>query len=106
MQTLLTSKEIYKKINMNKKLLEEFNVSSLSLFGSYAKNQQTEKSDIDFLIFFKSKPETSMFDIVRLENKMKKIFNKKIHISFPNKKYINKNKAFFKENLINIYGKI
>jgi uncharacterized protein len=31
-------------------LQERFRVRSLALFGSYARNQQTEKSDVDILV--------------------------------------------------------
>src|SRR5205085_11558435 len=38
----------------NKKLMaEKFGVSSIGLIGSYARNEQNESSDIDFLVDFK-----------------------------------------------------
>ena len=35
-------------------LKEEFNVSSLAMFGSYVRGEQTPESDIDILVAFSS----------------------------------------------------
>lgn len=36
-------------------LQEKYQLESLALFGSYARNEQTEKSDIDIMLSFKNK---------------------------------------------------
>ena len=78
MKKTLSKDEIIDQIRAEKQFLKEnFGVISIGLFGSYAKNQQTADSDIDFLIEF-SEPRfdwiASLYDY--LENK----FNKKIEI--------------------------
>jgi predicted nucleotidyltransferase len=47
----MTREEILSKLHsVAPLLLEEYGISHLALFGSYAKNKQTENSDIDILI--------------------------------------------------------
>ena len=51
--------EIRKFIKNQKKELEQrFGIKTIGIFGSYARNEQTEKSDLDVLIEFKEGYET------------------------------------------------
>jgi predicted nucleotidyltransferase len=46
-----TREEILASLRAAKaELQEQFRVRTLALFGSYARNQQTEKSDVDILV--------------------------------------------------------
>jgi predicted nucleotidyltransferase len=47
-----TKNEILKVISEHKEELSKFGVSKLGLFGSYARNEQSNNSDIDLLIDF------------------------------------------------------
>jgi hypothetical protein len=49
-----TLNEVKKILSTNKQLLfDKFNLKSLSIFGSYARNEQTQDSDIDILVDFR-----------------------------------------------------
>jgi predicted nucleotidyltransferase len=48
----VTKKIIKKRIIENKKVLIEFKVSSIFLYGSYVRNEQKKNSDIDILVKF------------------------------------------------------
>jgi uncharacterized protein len=49
--TMRTREEILKMLKAQKNELEKiFSVQKLALFGSYARNEQTENSDIDILV--------------------------------------------------------
>jgi predicted nucleotidyltransferase len=53
------SKDVLKKLRKVKPLLEEkFGVKNLSLFGSFARADETEGSDVDLLVEFKEGFET------------------------------------------------
>jgi uncharacterized protein len=57
----MTTKEyIISTISSHKSDLDRFGVSMVGLFGSYAREEQTEKSDIDLIIEFI--PEQENFD--------------------------------------------
>ncbi|ACX72262.1 DNA polymerase beta domain protein region [Methanocaldococcus vulcanius M7] len=59
MKTLSEIKEILRK--HKKELKEKYKVKSIAIFGSYARNEQTEKSDIDILVEFYKTPDYIKF---------------------------------------------
>jgi uncharacterized protein len=57
----MTSKDyIISAIKTNKQTLERLGIRNVGLFGSYSRNEQSNKSDIDILIDFN--PEMENFD--------------------------------------------
>ena len=50
MTAFLTKDDILEKLMLNKAQLTAFGVHKISLFGSYASNQATTKSDVDLLV--------------------------------------------------------
>ena len=78
MKKNLSKREIINFIKEEKTFLKEnFGVLNIGLFGSYARDQHNQDSDIDFLVEF-SKPS---FDyLAGLQIYMEKKFNKKIEI--------------------------
>jgi predicted nucleotidyltransferase len=57
-----------------------FKLKALWVFGSYARGEATEKSDIDFLIDDKDFNLPSLYDLVNLFNELKLILNKNIDL--------------------------
>jgi predicted nucleotidyltransferase len=57
---MITKDNILTAIRKHRSDLSRFGVRSVGLFGSYVRNEQTEKSDIDLLIDFD--PEKENFD--------------------------------------------
>ena len=51
---ILTKDEILSKLDKNKDKIKSFGVKKLWLFGSYARGEQDENSDIDFLVEFET----------------------------------------------------
>jgi len=48
-----TMQEIRKTLNEHRsQLLDKYPIKSIAIFGSYARNEQTDKSDIDILVEF------------------------------------------------------
>jgi predicted nucleotidyltransferase len=48
---MLTKNEILKYLSKNKELFKQnFNIIRIGLFGSFARDEQTENSDIDIII--------------------------------------------------------
>ncbi len=54
----MTGKEIIEFLQNNKDILNKFGVESIAIFGSYAKKQAVNNSDIDLLVEFKSGKKT------------------------------------------------
>ena len=57
---MTTRENILTILRNHKPLLSKFGVSSIGLFGSYLRNEQSSKSDIDFLVDFE--PDQENFD--------------------------------------------
>jgi len=72
-----TKKEIIKTIEENKNKIKNFGVKKIGLFGSYLKNKQTKKSDIDFIVEFNIPSFDNYADLLIL---LEKIFGKKIDL--------------------------
>jgi len=78
---MLSSSEILKFLRENKEYLEtNFHCNEIGLFGSFARNEQSEESDIDILVSFE--PNTP--DIYQKEQRLKKFleenFNRPVDI--------------------------
>ena len=61
---------------------QQFEVSKIGLFGSYAKDMQTEDSDIDFYVEFKKK---SFDNLAGLWVYLEELYHKKIDIFHKHK---------------------
>jgi predicted nucleotidyltransferase len=55
---MITKKQIKERITSNAMLIRQYGISKIGLFGSYARQQQQEDSDIDILIDFEGNKET------------------------------------------------
>ena len=59
--------QILKALKKNlPELREEYNISTLEVFGSFVRSEQEEKSDLDLLITFTENP--SLLKYIKLEN--------------------------------------
>jgi len=73
--TLRTKMELKKKISLLIPTLEEkYHVESLEIFGSYARGEQSQSSDLDLLITF-SQP-YSLWELLAV----KEFLSKKLHL--------------------------
>ena len=68
-----SSKIIEKKLKSLKPIISKrFHVSKIGYFGSYSRNEQTEKSDLDILVMFRKPIGWDFFDLRNLlENELK-----------------------------------
>ena len=67
--------KIMKTIVMN---LKRHGAKKIALFGSYARNQETPKSDLDILVEFKKKK--SFLELVRIERELSEEFGIKVDL--------------------------
>ena len=59
----MTRDEILKKLEENFETIRGFDVRSLGIFGSYAREEQSEASDMDFLVEFDRATFDNYFDL-------------------------------------------
>lgn len=70
--------EILKALREAKPLLVSFGVARVSLFGSYARDEAREDSDVDVLVEF-ARP-IGMFDFVRLQRELGERIGRKVEL--------------------------
>jgi len=59
----MTPHEILHKLEENRETIRGFGVRRLGIFGSYARGEQTEASDMDFLVEFEKKTFDNYMDL-------------------------------------------
>ena len=74
----MTKEDINKVLFLNREILKKYGVKSISLFGSYVRNEQKEESDIDFLVDFQEG--ATLFDFVELQDSLSELLAKKVSI--------------------------
>jgi len=79
----MTKDEILNELSKNKSYMKEhFEVDKIGLFGSYAKDKQTEDSDIDIYVEFKHK---TFDNLAGLWNFLEELYHKKIDLFHKHK---------------------
>jgi len=70
---------ILQKLTLLKpEISEEYHISSLALFGSIARGEQTLNSDVDLLVDFSDTPDLLRF--IELEEKIKAVLGRNIDL--------------------------
>jgi len=76
---MMNKEMVAERIRFHKPVLKEkFHVGRIGIFGSYARNEQHEGSDIDILVEF-TKPVG--FEFIDLKFYLEEIFNKKVDLA-------------------------
>jgi predicted nucleotidyltransferase len=73
----MTRDEILATIRANEPELRKFQVNELALFGSFARREETETSDIDFYVEFDRKTFDNYMGVRRL---LERLFQRKIDL--------------------------
>jgi len=80
----MTKEDILIKLKSNHNYIKQnFGVDKIGLFGSYAKNKNTDNSDIDIYVEFKNK---TFDNIAGLWNYLENLYNKKIDLIHKHKR--------------------
>lgn len=81
-------------INISKEIFIKNHISQASLFGSYAKENNNNTSDIDFILDIGNNLKfEDLIKIADIKKELEKAFNKEIDLIIsPSKKFFEKNK--------------
>lgn len=74
----MTKEHIKNTIKQHKNVLSGYGIKSLSLFGSYIRGEENEKSDIDLLVEFNKT--IDLFNFIGLENYLSDICGRKVDL--------------------------
>ncbi|MEO1131467.1 MAG: nucleotidyltransferase family protein [Cyanobacteria bacterium J06639_1] len=81
MNSHLNKQQILDSIKAQRDRLDEFSVSALFLFGSFARDEATSASDIDFLVEF-SRP-VGLFTYLGLKSFLEDLFDCSVDLGTP-----------------------
>jgi len=74
-----TLEDLRKILSPQKKFLcDTYRISDLRIFGSYARGEQTESSDVDFLVDYETAP--SLLKLVDLRDHLSELLEMKVDI--------------------------
>ncbi len=59
-------------------ILKRYGVTKAAVFGSFARNEAKETSDIDILV--EVRPDTGLFEFIGLKHEIEDILNKKVDL--------------------------
>lgn len=94
---MLNQNDIIDFLRLNiQELKTEYNISKIGIFGSFAKNEQNEFSDIDIILEFEPGTENIYDKKTKLREYLKRHFNRDIDLC--REKYV---KSYIKEYLDN-----
>ena len=100
----MTKYEIIEFIRSHKKELEErYGLVKIGLFGSYARDEAKEESDIDFYVEFKEK---KFRHIAGLWNYLENALVKKIDLFYPHKNMRDSLKKSIEKDIIYTHSSI
>lgn len=75
--TFLKKKGLREKIV---KICEENDIVFLAIFGSFVRGEQRKKSDIDIAIEYEKTENKTLFDLIELEDKLKRFLGRKVDL--------------------------
>jgi uncharacterized protein len=97
---MYSTEQVLQILRLKKQELQKrFPISEMALFGSYARGDNNEQSDIDILVDFNEKIDG--FDYIRIAHELEDTFNQKIDLVSRNSirdKYL----PFVEKNLVHV----
>jgi len=78
-ETIHNKEQILTTILNNQKDIRNFGVSKIGLFGSFVRNEQNEKSDIDLIVQFEQ-GKKSYLKFINLSDYLENLFDKKVDL--------------------------
>lgn len=81
--------------NNKKKFKRQYRIVRIGIFGSFARNEQNDKSDIDLIVEF----EQGTPNLFQIKNELKKVFSEKFNVKVDicREKYI---KPMFRQQIL------
>ena len=74
-----TLQEIKHILNQQKSFLQEqYRITEVGIFGSYARGEQTEESDVDVLVDYRQAP--TLFQLVELKSYLSRLMGLKVDL--------------------------
>lgn len=74
---------VISKLTQNRRLLEGYGVKTIRLFGSVARGEAGERSDVDLLVEFEPSAHIGMFEFSRLRRELIQLLGCDVDLATP-----------------------
>lgn len=89
--------QIILKLTENQELLNRYGVKEVRLFGSVARDQANEDSDVDLLVEFEPTAHIGLFEFSRLRHELSQLLECDVDLVTPNALHRNLKESILKE---------
>ena len=79
----MTRREAIRRLGRNREKLRTFHVRHIAVFGSTARDQATQQSDVDVLVEFEPGATVGLFTFVRLQSFLADVMGTRIDLATP-----------------------
>ena len=79
----MNKSEVIKKLASFEDELKKFFVKDLYLFGSYAREEAGEQSDLDLLVEFEAGAQIGLFEFARLRRQLSELLGREVDLVTP-----------------------
>ena len=79
----MSKEEIVQKLTVHQSELKELLVKKIYIFGSHARGQAGEKSDLDLIVEFAPEAEIGLFAFARLRRRLSELLGKEVDLVTP-----------------------
>jgi predicted nucleotidyltransferase len=75
---------VLKKLSQHRRLLQDYGVKDIRLFGSVARGEAGAGSDVDLLVEFEPSAHIGMFEFSRLRRELSQLLGCNVDLATPN----------------------
>ena len=79
----MTRKEILDTLTAHRDEWEAFHVKSLAVFGSVARDEATDRSDVDVLVEYDPQARVGLFGFIRLRRYLSELLGRRVDLATP-----------------------
>lgn len=74
---------VIRKLSESRQLLNSYGVRDIRLFGSVARGQESDESDVDLLVEFEPSARIGLFEFSRLRRELSQLLRCKVDLATP-----------------------
>ena len=75
--------DILQRLRADRPALDRFGVSSIAVFGSFARGQARPDSDLDILVDYREDARPDLFDFIELKQHLEALFDRPVDLATP-----------------------
>lgn len=75
--------DILQRLRADQPALDRFGVSSIAVFGSFARGQARPDSDLDILVDYREDARPDLFDFIELKQHLEALFGRPVDLATP-----------------------